>query len=67
MQVLHTKKYDTYVEIAPRINLKKDVAKANTFIPLDIAVAFATRGQTPYSANKPSKDVMKIYLSSSVT
>lgn len=67
MQVLHTKKYGIYVEIVKCINMKNDVVKANTFMPLDIAVAFATRGQTPYSANKPSKDVMNIYLSSSVT
>lgn len=34
---------------------------------LDIAEAFMTCGQTPYSASKPSKDDVKIYLSSSAT
>lgn len=36
-----------------------------TFKLLDMAEAFMTWGQIPYSANNPSMDDMKTYLSSS--
>lgn len=42
-------------------------ASFNTLMLLERAVAFVTRGKIPYSANSPTKDDMKIYLSSSVT
>lgn len=39
----------------------------HTFTLLDIDEAFITRGHRPYSANNPSIDDMKTYLSSSTT
>ena len=37
----------------------------DTFKLSDITEAFRTRGQIPYSANNPSMEDMKTYLSSS--
>lgn len=38
-----------------------------TFMLSERAAAFVTRGKMPYSANSPTKDDVKIYLSSSAT